>query len=262
MEYLSNPIFYLLAVPAIFITGMGKGGFGGGLGVISVPLIALLMPVSTAAAIMLPILVVMDMLGIWAFRNKWNKEILFILIPAAFIGILLGSFSFGFLHEAWVRLITGSIAVIFSAKFFIEKIKVMRGVDLVPEKPMGAKSGYFWGAVAGFTSFVAHAGGPPVDAYLLSQRFEKTLYQATTVFFFTFVNAVKLIPYTMLGQFDTQNLMVSAVLLPLAPIGMWIGIKMHYSVSPKHFYTICYSFLFVTGLKLISDWVFYMLEAA
>ncbi|MCJ8323996.1 MAG: sulfite exporter TauE/SafE family protein [Rhizobiales bacterium] len=260
MEYLTNPIFYLLAVPAILIIGLSKGGFGGGLGVVAVPLIAFIMPVSTAAGIMLPILVVMDFLGIWAFRNKWDAKILYILIPAAFIGIVIGSFSFEYLHEAWVRLITGLIATMFAAKYFIEKYKLSKGVDLVPSKPFGRLAGYFWGSVGGFTSFVAHAGGPPVDAYLLSQRFEKTIFQATTVFFFTFVNIVKLVPYTLIGQFDGDNLWVSAVLMPLAPIGMWVGIKLHYSVSPKHFYTICYSFLLVAGVKLISDWVVYFVE--
>ena len=141
MEYLTNPIFYLLAVPAILIIGLSKGGFGGGLGVVAVPLIAFIMPVSTAAGIMLPILVVMDFLGIWAFRNKWDAKILYILIPAAFIGIVIGSFSFEYLHEAWVRLITGLIATMFAAKYFIEKYKLSKGVDLVPSKPFGRLAG-------------------------------------------------------------------------------------------------------------------------
>ena len=147
-------------------------------------------------------------------------------------------------------------------------------------------SGGFWGGVAGFTSFIAHAGGPPVGVFLLQQKLDKTIFQATTVFFFTFVNFVKLIPYSMMGQFNGDILWVSLIFLPLAPIGMIIGIKLHHRVSPSLFYLIClffvilcysllffvilcysllffvilcYSLLFLTGIKLIFDWLRYIL---
>lgn len=253
-------LFYLAAIVAVIVAGISKGGFGAGLGVVGVPLIALTLPVNVAAAIMLPILISMDVIGIWAYRGKWSWPLLWVLLPAAFLGILIGTFTFEFIHEAWIRLIIGAIALIFSAKYFIQKFKIKfrNAVDAVPKKP-SIITGYFWGIVAGFTSFVAHAGGPPVGAYLLPQKLDKTLYQATTVFFFTFVNIVKLVPYGMTGQFDGNVLGICLILLPLAPISMYLGIKLHNRVSPDMFYLLCYGFLSITGLKLIFDWLVYII---
>lgn len=259
MPDLIEPIFYLAAIPAILIAGVSKGGFGGGLGVVSVPILSLVMPVNIAAAIMLPILCFMDLFGLWAYRFKWDKSYLIILIPAAFVGILIGTFSFEFLHEAWVRLITGCIAIIFSTKYFVEKYVVKQTKPKTIPTNKNTKIGYFWGVIAGFTSFVAHAGGPPISAYLLSQNLDKTKYQATSVFLFTFVNYVKLLPYALIGQFNAEVLTVSLYFLPLAPIGMIVGIKLHKLISPIVFYLVCYTFLFITGIKLISDWIRYIL---
>ncbi len=263
IEVLSNPYFYLAVIPVILIAGISKGGFAGGLGVISVPMIALVLPADMAAAIMLPILCLMDIFGVFAYRNQWNVDLLKILIPASFLGIIIGMLSFQHLHEANIRLITGLIAVIFSGIYFKNRFNLIK-ISKTSKAPIMVKmpkyiSGGFWGGVAGFTSFIAHAGGPPVGVFLLQQKLDKTIFQATTVFFFTFVNFVKLIPYSMMGQFNGDILWISLILLPLAPIGIIIGIKLHHRVSPSLFYLICYSLLFFTGIKLIFDWLQYIL---
>ena len=121
-----------------------------------------------------------------------------------------------------------------------------------PTKRSWFKGGFF-GALSGFTSFVAHAGGPPVQFYLLPQQMNKTLLVGTNVVFFFAVNQMKLVPYAMLGQFSTENLMVSLVLLPLAPLGVWLGLKLHGIVSQTLFYWICYSSMIVAGSKLVWD---------
>ena len=117
----------------------------------------------------------------------------------------------------------------------------------------GKVAGWFWGGVAGFTSFVSHSGGPPIAVYLLPQQLDRSTYQATTVLFFLVVNYVKLIPYSLLGQFNTDNLFTSLWLLPIAALGIWLGVFLHSRVPDKLFFRLAYALLFLTGVKLIYD---------
>ncbi|MEB4590852.1 sulfite exporter TauE/SafE family protein [Candidatus Thiothrix sp. Deng01] len=249
MAVLFDPLTLLLAVLALLIVGISKGGLGGGLGVLGVPLMSLAMPPAQAAAILLPILCVMDLMAMKAFWKGWSLDHLQRLIPAAIIGIVVGALTFRYFRASDVRLLVGLIAVGFALNYWFKPFQFLAG-----RKP-GVKSGMFWGSIAGFTSFIAHAGGPPVNIYLLPQQLDKTVYQATTVIFFTIVNYVKLIPYTALGQFNPANLSASIVLLPLAALGIWLGYKLHHRMPEKRFFQIAYVLLFITGCKLIYDGV-------
>ena len=245
---IEDPLFYLLALPAVLILGISKGGFGGGLGSLAVPLMALVVSPIQAAAVLLPILCVMDLHGSWVYRWRWDKANLRILMPAALIGLTIGAFSFRYLDARFIRLIIGTVAVGFTIHHWLGGLlaaRMARGVDVV--------RGSFWGAVSGFTSFIAHASGPPMSVYLLPQRMDKTRFLATTVIFVLFMNYVKLVPYAWMGQFSSENLYTSLVLLPLAPLGMWLGIWMHRVVPEQLFYRICYLLLFLAGLKLLYD---------
>ena len=245
---IADPLFYLLAVPAVLILGISKGGFGGGLGSLAVPLMALAVSPIQAAAVLLPILCVMDLQGAWVYRGRWDKANLKILIPAALIGLAIGTFSFRYLDAQMIRFIIGTLAVGFTLHHWLSGLLMRptaRGID--------GLRGTFWGAVSGFTSFIAHASGPPLSVYLLPQRMDKTRFLATTVIFVLFMNYVKLVPYAWIGQFSRENLYTSAVLLPLAPLGMWLGIWMHRIVPENIFYRICYVLLFLVGLKLLFD---------
>jgi len=245
---IEDPLFYLLAAPAVLILGISKGGFGGGLGSLAVPLVALVVSPIQAAAVLLPILCVMDLQGAWVYRGRWDNANLKILIPAALIGLTIGAFSFRYLDAQVIRLMIGTLAVGFTIEHWLGgllKTARLRGVDAV--------RGTFWGAVSGFTSFIAHAGGPPLSVYLLPQRMDKTRFLATTVIFVLFMNYVKLVPYAWIGQFSAENLYTSLVLLPLAPFGMWLGIWMHRIVPETLFYRICYVLLFLAGVKLLYD---------
>ncbi len=242
-----SPGFYLFAGVAVVFTGVSKSGFSGGVGAITVAIMAVFISPFKAAAIMLPILCVMDYLGLWAYRKKWDKNNLQILLPAGIVGILFGTLTFRLVDENTVRLLLGLITLIFASSFFINK-----GVTGKPVKPhwlLGALAG----AVSGFTSFIAHAGGPPVKFYLLPQKMDKTLFVGTNVVFFFTINQFKLLPYAWLGQFSVENLMVSAVLLPLAPFGIWLGLKLHGLVSQTLFYWISYSMMIIAGCKLLYD---------
>lgn len=241
-----DPLFWMLAVAAVLIAGVSKGGFGGGIGVVAVPLMALTTNVPTAAAIMLPILCLMDVMNMTAYWGKWDRRVLKILVPASFVGIAIGALTFRFMSEEVLRLLIGLIALGFTLNHWLKR------APADGRKP-GDWNGRFWGAMAGFTSFAAHAGGPPIAVYLLPQKLHKTTYQATTVFFFICVNYVKLVPYIWLGQLNSTNLTTSALLAPLAFIGVWAGIRLHKMIPEQLFYRVAYILLFVTGLKLIWD---------
>ena len=245
---ITEPFFYVCAIPAVIIYGLAKGGFGGAIGIIAVPLMSLAVSPPQAAAILLPILCVMDILALRKFWRNWHVQNLKIMIPGALLGIIVGAFTFRYLTEAHVRILIGTIAVAFAIQFWIKQ-KVT-----VATQPNRLK-GTFWSAISGFTSFGIHAGGPPINVYLLPQKLNPTLYVGTSAVFFAVVNYVKLIPYFWLGQLSANNLATSAVLLPLAPVGIGLGYYLHKKVSPEIFYKIVNFFLFLAGVKLFYDGV-------
>lgn len=245
---IDNPLFYLCAVPAVLVSGLSKGGLGGGLGVLAVPLMALVISPVQAAGIMLPILCFMDLIGLYAYWGKWNRTAVLVLLSGAVIGIAVGALSFRYLDAASIRLIVGTITVAFTLNHWFGR-KDADGKALKP----GPVAGVFWGGVSGFTSTVAHAGSPPVSVYLLPQALQRTVYQATTVYYFMAINYMKLVPYTWLGQFSYENLATSAVLAPVAIVGVLSGLWVHKRVSEVLFFRLCYGFLFIIGLKLIWD---------
>jgi uncharacterized protein len=169
-------------------------------------------------------------------------------MPAGMVGLAFGALTFRIVDPPTLALIIGLIAVGFSLDFWLRR----RPTDRPPTGPSRVK-GSVWAAVAGFTSFAAHAGGPPLSVYLLPQRMDKTRFVGTTVVFFALVNYVKLGPYAWLGQFDRQTLLTTLLLSPLAPIGMRLGIWLHGRIAPGPFFQTCYAFVFVAGLKLVLD---------
>ncbi len=251
MDIVTDPLFYAVAIPAVLIVGISKGGVGGGLGSIGVPLMALAVSPVQAAAIMLPVLCLMDLFGLRAYWRIWDRRNLGYMLPGAMAGIAIGTFSFRYLSDDAVRLIVGAVALVFVGYQQIGPRLLARAADhrSAPHRGWGA----FWGAVSGFTSFVAHSGGPPMHINLLPQRMDKTLYMGTTVVFFTIVNYVKLVPYGVLGQLSGDNLGTALILSPLAPLGIWLGVRFHHMLSDRAFYALCFAFLGLTGVKLIWD---------
>ncbi len=241
---ITDPFFYLCAVPAVLLFGMAKGGFGGGISMLSVPLIALAVSPVQAAAILLPILVVMDLFALKSFSGQCSKENLKIIIPGAVIGLLVGTFTFRYLSADMMRIIIGAIAVIFTLNYWFKpKIDTV----LQPNRLKGT----IWGAISGFTSFGIHAGSPPISIYLLPQNMDKTILMGTFAWFFAVVNLLKLIPYIWLGLFDHTNIIASLILVPLAPIGVALGYYLLQTVSVSTIYRFCYFFLFIAGITLL-----------
>lgn len=243
---ITEPLFYLFAVIAVLLYGMSKGGLGGGPSMVGVPLMALVVAPFQAAAVLLPILVVMDFTAIWKFRGQWHWGHLKTILPGAVAGIVIGSFSFGYLSDDAVRIIIGAISLAFGLEYWLRR------------SPRAAASphrlkGSFWAMVSGFTSFGVHAGGPPISIYLLPLGMEKKQLMATFALFFTVVNLVKLIPYGLLGQLSFGNLATSLVLMPIAPVGVLIGYWLLERISTLWVYRISYAFLVLVGIKLLWE---------
>ena len=242
----TDPGFYLVSVPAVLLYGIAKGGFGGAFAVISVPLMAFVMPPTQAAAILLPILVVMDILVLKAYWGVFDRNALRVLLPGALVGIGIGFLSAEAMNEHYMRILIGVLSLVFG-------LQSLLNLKSLSNSEHSAVSGTFFGTLAGFTSFSIHAGGPPLTMYLMPKQLAPLLFAGTAGIFFAVVNAVKLVPYYFLGQFTADNLMYSLVLVPLAPLGVMLG---HYLVkrsSQSFYYSVVSICLVVIGVKLLWD---------
>jgi hypothetical protein len=245
--------FYGVAAFVVLVSGISKGGFGTGAVALAVPLMSIFVAPPVAAGIMLPILCAMDIFGVHAYRGRWSIGHLKILVPGALVGIVTGALAFGTLSVNAIRLILGVIAVVFSVNQAFGLTQRLAAKLAADPAPPGRIAGAFWGLASGFTSTLAHAGGPPFWVYMLPQGLDRTKLVATSVVFFLVVNYVKLIPYAMLGQLNLGNLSISLLLAPLAPIGIWLGVWLHRRMSDLLFYRLSYVLLFATGVKLLWD---------
>jgi uncharacterized membrane protein YfcA len=247
---ITDPLFYLAAVPAVILMGLSKGGFAG-LGLLSLPLMALVVSPVQSAAIILPILIVQDVVSVWAYRHAWDRRNLAILLPSGALGILAGYLLAARVSDAAVTLAVGLISLIFALRRLVAE---RRGAELEATRA-DIGPGVFWGALIGFTSMVAHAGGPPFQVYVMPQRLARDVFVGTGAVLFAIINWLKVVPYLALGQFSRENLASSAALVPVAIASTWAGVWLVRRVSGERFYTLVYYLLVAVGLKLIYDGV-------
>ena len=246
MTIIADPLFYLVAVPVVLLFGMGKGGLGPGFVTISVPILSFVIHPVQAAAILLPILCLADVFAVHQFRRHFESKLLVIIIPAGLVGICIAGLLMGQLDREKIRILIGTIAVVFCLDHWLRP-------DISERKPGGKWSGYLWGTLAGFTSTQVHAGGPPISIYLLPQKLEKVMLMGTLTMFFAVINYGKLVPYALVGALNSENLMTSIVLMPLVPIGVKIGRTLLDKVNQKMLYRYLYIVLFLSGIKLCYD---------
>ncbi|THF55294.1 sulfite exporter TauE/SafE family protein [Ollibium composti] len=238
--------FFFAVIAATLFAGLSKGGFAG-VGMVSTPILALVMPPVQAASVMLPILLIQDAYSVVSYRRTVDRRNLAILLPGAVLGIALGYSLASYLPQAAVALAIGVISVGFS-------LLGLRGRTVARSKrPAKVAPGMFWGALSGFTSMIAHAGTPPFQIYVMPQRLERDLFVGTSVVFFAVVNWMKVLPYTLLGQFSAETLKLSFLLAPLALFSTWLGIRLVRRTDTERFYLIAYVLLGLVGLSLGWD---------
>jgi uncharacterized membrane protein YfcA len=242
----TDPIFWIIAAIAVTLLGIAKGGFTG-VGMVATPLMALIVPPLQAVAVMLPILLVQDVISIWAYRKHWDPWNLKVLIPGGLIGVAAASLLAAYVPDSAVRLAVGLIGTAFVLWRWFGPASGDIGI-----RPSAA-SGVFWGALSGFTSTLANAGAPPWQIHMMPQHLPKLIFAGTATMYFAVTNAAKVAPYFVLGQFTVETLMISAVLFPLAILTNFLGIWLVRVTPQETFYRIVYVITLAISLELIRN---------
>ena len=246
LPLITDPIFYLVAIPAVILLGVSKSGFGAGFGSLAVPMMALAVTVPQAAAMLMPVLLAMDLMGMAAFRGHVDRALLRFLLWPGLAGVLSGALLFRWLDARLVAGVVGGVPLLVLAQRLLFPPR--------PDQPPPPRwLGRVLSVVSGFTSFIAHAGGPPMNAYVIPLKLSPLLFTGTLAFYFFFINLAKWIPYAWLGLLDVRNMATSLVLLPFAPLGVWIGVRIAHRIDQRLFYRLVYGGMLLTGCKLVWD---------
>jgi len=240
--------FYAFAIPAVLLIGLAKGGFSG-LGALAMPLIALGMDPVRGAAILLPILIVQDLVSLAAFRRSWDGHVLVVMLPGAVAGVALGWWYAASVSTSGVLICVGAIALLFG----LYRLWTERGGRIAASSCSPAWVGALFGVATGFTSQIAHAGGPPFQMWVMPRRLPRDAFIGTTAIFFAVLNWIKVPAYAALGQFTRANALATLALLPFAIAGALAGIWLIRKVAPERFYTLVYALMTLAGAKLLWD---------
>lgn len=242
-------IFFLYAIPAVIFAGISKAGFGSGASFVAAPLLALVIDPAFALGLLLPLFMLIDAVTLKPYWGKWDTSMVVPVILGGLPGVMLGAMFYQFTNADSLRVIIGVISLAF---VLWQSLRAL-GWFPVEGRRYGPFVGALTGLAAGFTSFVSHAGGPPVAIYMLGQGVSKTTYQAGSVLIFWAINIFKAVPYGFLGIFTAQTLLADAILTPFALLGAWIGVKLHYLIPERPFFAVTYVMLLATGTKLLWD---------
>ncbi len=254
MTIITDPLFYVLAIPAVIALGLSKGGFAG-LGQMATPMLALVMPPLEAAAIMLPIMIVQDANAVWVYRKDWNRRVVAIVIPGAILGIGAAWLLAAYISDAAVRVFIGVTTIAFVAYSVVGMLRVPRE----PTQP-GVAAGVFWGSLSGFTSTICQAGGPPYQMYVLGLRLPKMTYVGTNAIVFALINWLKVVPYFALGQFTTEGFGTTLVLLPLAIAANILGFWLVRITPQEIFYKITLGIMLLISIELTREGMIVLLH--
>jgi len=231
---------------ACLLTGLSKGGLGGTLGGLITPLLALFLPANVVVGLMLPVLMLGDLFAISMYWRKWDRHHSLLLLFGSLFGVAGGTFFLNRLSPEALRHGLGLIVLVFSLYRWLEPRLVGR-LKVQPQPWHGMLAG----GVAGFTSTLAHAGGPPVTIYLLTQQLAPTAFVATSALFFTVLNWIKVPSYFLSGMFQWELQLRLAWLLPLVPLGAWLGQRLVQRINRRWFDRIVSFFLLLSGLLLL-----------
>lgn len=237
--------YFVLAGLAALLVGLSKGGLPT-VGMLAVPLLSLFMSPVKAAVLLLPIYIISDVVSVWLYRRDFSAANLKILIPAGMLGVFIGWLTASFTSDSAVKLMIGCMGVGFCLNTWLRKTPQ-------DKQPVDQKKGWFWGTVAGFTSFISHAGGPPFQIYVLPQRLPKIQFAGTATLLFAVINAAKIWPYQLLQPYSVDDLMRAADLIPFALVGTVLGAYITQKIADVWFYRLVQAGLFTVSLKLMAD---------
>lgn len=245
-----DPLFYALAILAVVMLGLAKGGFAG-VGAVAMPLLALAISPVKAAAILLPILVVQDMVGVWAFRRTWDRRVLAIMLPGAAAGVALGYLLAAKVSATAILAVLGAISILFALhRLWLTRRgapPTLRAHSAAGDTALGAALG----AASGFTSQIAHAGQPTFQMWVLPKGLAPANLAGTTAIYFAALNWFKVPAYYALGQFTAENLATAAVLLPVAVAATFAGVWLVRRVDAQRFYVLIYVLMILVGGQLL-----------
>ena len=246
MHLLANPATLALTLLAVVILGLAKGGFSG-LGALATPLVALTMPPVTAAALLLPVLIVQDVVSVWSFRRSWDGWIIAWMLPGALVGIILAALLAASVPEAKLLLVLGLI----TAAFGLYRLWLERGGRVVAPSNSPGWVGTLFGVACGFTSQIAHAGGPPFQMWVTPRRLPHQTFVGTSAITFAAINWLKVPSYVLLGSFNREILTAAALLVPLAIASTWAGVWLVRRIDTARFYAVIYVLMVALGLRLV-----------
>jgi uncharacterized protein len=237
-------ISYLVAAVAVVFIGIEKAGFGGGL--IAVPLFLLVLDPKEALGIILPLLCACDLLAVWFYRKNFDRRNLLRLLPGAVAGIAIGSLLLGHVPDQKLKFWIGILSMLFVIYHF-SKSQLLQKIKAYHPKGW---HGPIFGSLVGITSTLAHAGGPVATMYLFPQQMSRVLFVGTNIMLFAVVNALKLVPYLLLGIITWKRITFSASLSPLLPLGVFLGVWLNRKMSERVFSFLVYAITFLLGLQL------------
>jgi uncharacterized membrane protein YfcA len=240
--------YYVCAIIAVVISGLAKGGFAG-IGALAMPVLALTIDPVRGAAILLPILIAQDVVSVWSFRHTWDRRVLVVMLPGMAIGVGLGYLFAAKVPEGAVLGVLGTISVLFG----VQRLWIERGGAITMPSDSPRWVGTLFGVASGFTSQIAHAGSPPFQMWVLPRKLPRDILVGTTAIAFAVMNWMKVPAYVALGQFTRENLIATAVLLPVAMLATLAGVRLVRHIDATKFYTMIYVLMVLLGIKLIAD---------
>ena len=246
MQLLADPFTLLLAVIAVIVLGLAKGGFSG-LGALATPLLALRLPPVTAAALLLPVLLVQDVISVWAYRRTWDGWVIGWMLPGAALGVALAALFAANVSEARVLLLLGAITALFE----LYRLWAERGGRVTAPSRSPGWVGTLFGVGCGFTSQIAHAGGPPFQMWVTPRKLPHQVFVGTSSLTFAAINWMKVPSYLMLGSLGRAELTAAALLMPVAVSATWGGVWLVRRIDSARFYTLIYLLMIALGARLV-----------
>jgi uncharacterized membrane protein YfcA len=239
-------IMYIVAAVVAFLIGLSKGGLGGTAGALATPMMALVLPADQVIGLILPILMFADIFAVALHWKRWNGHLIVLLLPGAVVGVTIGTFVIIDAPTELLRTLLGVIVLLFAVYKIFER-RILRTMAYRPRNWHGLLTGI----ITGFSSALAHTGGPPVSIYLLMQRVTPAVFIGTSALFFFCLNWIKVPYYFYADLFDFDRLRELAWILPLVPLGVWTGRSLAFRIDRRTFENIIVGLLLVNAILLI-----------